>query len=198
MNNEQKDNIKKLSVTKIVYLVALLSFMGMIILYAGGTFVSPKIVSVKATNNSANVDHNHNSADMTVLAEIKSLESKINNNPDDLNSLLSLSHLLNDSGFYEKAIKNYKKYLLKSPNNVDVIIDMGVCYFQVGDYNSAILVMEKGISLNPKHQIAYFNLGIVNSAKGDVNKSKEYLMKAIKIDPNSNIGIKAQNLLDNH
>ena len=88
--------------------------------------------------------------------------------------------------------------MLKSPSSVDVIIDMGVCYYQVGDFNSAILTMEKGISLNPKHQIAHFNLGIVSSAKGDINKSKEYLKKAIKIDPNSDIGIKAQNLLDNH
>ena len=197
MNNEQNSIPKELSLTKIVYLVILLFFVGMIVLYAGGTFVSPK-VDVSVAMNTTTVDHNHNSADMTTLNEIKSLEAKVENNPDDLNAQLSLSHLLNDSGFYEKAIENYKKYLLKDPNNVDVIIDMGVCYFQVKDYNSAILVMEKGISINPKHQIAHFNLGIVNSAKGDISKSKEYLKKAINIDSNSDIGIKAQNLLDNH
>ncbi len=198
MNNEQNNNPKKISITKIVYLVVLLLFIGMVILYAGGTFVSPKVVVAKVENNSANVDHNHNSANMNTLNAIKSLEADVENNPEDLNAQLNLAHLLNDSGFYDKAIENYKKYLLKSPNNVDVIIDMGVCYYQVGNYNSAISTMEKGISLNPKHQIAHFNLGIVCSANGDISKSEEYLKKAINIDPNSDIGIKAQNLLDNH
>ncbi len=196
MKDVQNNNIKKISITKIVYLVVLLVFAGMVILYAGGTFVSPKVTSIDVANKK--VDHNHNSADMTTLNEIKLLETEVENNPNNLKAQLSLAHLLNDSGFYEKAIENYNKYLLKDPKSVDVIIDMGVCYFQIGDYNSAIVTMEKGIAINPKHQIAYFNLGIVNSAKGDNNKSKEYLKKAIKIDPSSDIGIKAQNLLDNY
>ncbi len=196
MNDVQNNNIKEFSITKIVYLVVLLAFAGMVILYAGGTFVSPKVTSIDVANKK--VDHNHNSADMTTLNEIKLLETEVENNPNNLKAQLSLAHLLNDSGFYEKAIENYNKYLLKNPKSVDVIIDMGVCYFQIGDYNSAIVTMEKGIAINPKHQIAYFNLGIVNSAKGDNNKSKEYLKKAIKIDPSSDIGIKAQNLLDNY
>jgi tetratricopeptide (TPR) repeat protein len=75
---------------------------------------------------------------------------------------------------------------------------MGVCYYQLGDLNSAIKTIESGILINPKHQIGHFNLGIVNSANGNNAKSKEYFEKAIKIDPNSDIGIKAKNLLDNH
>lgn len=189
------NNSKNISVVKLVYLVVFLLSLGMIILYAGGTFESPTVSNVKV---SASVDHNHGSANMNALSEIKTLEEKVLNNPNDLASLLNLAHLLNDSGFYEKAIINYKKYLLKNPQNVDVIIDMGVCYYQTGDYNSAIATMESGIKINPMHQIAHFNLGIVNSAKGDINKSDEYFAKAVKIDPNSDIGIKAKNLLDNH
>ncbi|MBU0473995.1 MAG: tetratricopeptide repeat protein [Bacteroidetes bacterium] len=170
----------------------------MIILYSAGTFDGPKVVEIENANNSENVAQNQNSHDLTSLNEIKFLEEKVKNNPEDLNSLLSLSHLLNDSGFYVKAIENYKKYLIKDPKNVDVIIDMGVCFYQLGNYNSAIETMESGILINPKHQIAHFNLGIVNSAKGNISKSQEYFEKAIKIDPNSDIGIKAKNLLDNH
>jgi len=198
MKKESSNNLQKISLTKIVYFVFFLSFIGMIILYATGTFKVPTISPNKTIDNSVNVDHNHGSADLTVLNEIKSLEVEIKSHPENLGALLSLSHLLNDSGFYGKAIENYKKYLNKSPNEVDVIIDMGVCYFQLGDHDSAIKAMEKGILINPKHQIAHFNLGIVNSSKGDIIRSQEYFRKAIKIDPNSDIGIKAQNLLDNH
>ncbi len=196
MKKESSNNLQKISITKIVYFVVFLLFIGMVILYAGGTFKVPTISPIKTIDNSANVDHNHGSADLTALNEIKSLEAELISHPENYGALLSLSHLLNDSGFYAKAIENYNKYLNKNPKEVDVIIDMGVCYFQLGDHDSAIKAMEKGISINPKHQIAHFNLGIVNSSKGDLNKSKEYFRKAIKIDPNSDIGIKAQNLLD--
>jgi len=195
------ENINKniaLSNTKIIYLVIFLLLVGMVILYAGGTFVTPKIDRTKVENNTSTNDNVHNSADMTALNEIKSLESMVSNNPNDLESLLKLSHLLNDSGFYQKAIENYNKYLEKNSTNVDVIIDMGVCYFQLGNYDTAIKTMEKGISLNPKHQIAHFNLGIVSSAKGDHDNAIKYWKNAVDINPTSNIGIKAQNLLDNH
>ncbi len=194
--NNNSDNSKTLSSVKLVYLLLFLSIIGVVILVAAGTFKAPSVSGVKppAMQN----DINHGSADMNALSQIMALEEKVKNNPNDLVSLLNLSHLLNDSGFFEKAILNYKKYLAKDPQNVDVIIDMGVCYYQTGDYDSAIKTMEKGIKINPKHQIANFNLGIINSAKGDISRSKEYFEKAVKLDPNSDIGIKAKDLLDNH
>ena len=195
MNKEKHDNIKTLGLVKIVYMLVFLAIIGLVILLVTGTFSSPRVAEVKSFSQ---VDENHGGANMNSLAEIQSLEEKVLNNPNDLGSLLSLSHLLNDSGFFDKAIVSYKKYLARDTKNVDVMIDMGVCYYQTGDYNSAIKAMEKGIEINPKHQIAHFNLGIVNSAKGDINKSKEYFAKAVKLNPNSDIGIKAQDLLDNH
>ncbi len=196
---ENRENIlKEFSATKIVYLIVALLLVGMVILYAGNTFRQPKVTSVEKVSNTKILDESNSSAEATILSEINSLEEKVNKNPEDLDALLSLSHLLNDSGFYKKAIESYNKYLVKIPDNVNVIVDLGVCYFQLGNYDSAIKTIERGISLNPKHQIAHFNLGIINSANGDIAKSKEYFKKAVKLDPNSEIGIKAQNLLDNH
>ncbi len=195
---ENRNKSIALSNTKIIYLVIFLLFVGMVILYAGGTFVTPKVDRSKVVKNTSANENVHNSADMTALNEIKSLESMVSNNPNDLESLLKLAHLLNDSGFYQKAIENYNKYLGKKSTDVDVIIDMGVCYFQLGNYDTAMRTMEKGISLNPKHQIAHFNLGIVSSAQGDHDNAIKYWNKAVEINPTSNIGTKAQSLLDNH
>jgi len=196
MENQNK-NIT-LGTTKLIYLIIFLLIVGMVVLIAGGTFVTPKVDRSKVVNNTPTNNNVHNSADMTALNEIKSLETMVSNNPNDLGSLLKLSHLLNDSGFFQKAIESYKKYLEKNPTNVDVIIDMGVCYYQLRNYDTAIKTMEKGISLDPKHQIAYFNLGIVNSAKGNHDEAVNYWKKAVEINPTSNIGNKAQSLLDNH
>ncbi len=198
MENKTSNNKQNISTVKIVYLVIFLLLVGMIILYAGGTFVTPKVDNSKVVNNTKANNQVRNSADMTALNEIKSLESNVKNNPNDLTALLKLAHLLNDSGFYQKAIDNYNKYLEEESNNVDVIIDMGVCYYQLGNYDAAIKTMEKGITLNPKHQIAHFNMGIVSSAKGDHDNALKFWKKAIDINPTSNIGIKAKDLLDNH
>ena len=201
MNNENKniETSKELSTTKIIYLVIALLFIGMVILLGSDTFNSPKVdLSVGNNVGQSNNEHIHNGADLSKLQEIKSLEEKVAAEPNNTDALLKLGHLLNDSGFYEKAIERYKSYLKIKPNEPDVIIDMGVCYYQLGDLNSAIKTMEGAIEIKPDHQIANFNLGIVNSAAGNHDKALDWWRKAVEIDPNSNIGKKAKDLLENH
>jgi len=189
-----KEN-KTLAPIKIIYLIILLMFFGMVILIASGTFRRPKREDSEIKKS---LENNVNSAEITAPNKISSLEVIVKNNPNDLNSLLQLAHLLNDSGFYNKAITNYKKYLEKDSTNVDILIDLGVCYYQLKDYSSAIKTMKKGVALNPKHQIANFNLGIVTATNGNNDEAIKYWQIAININPSSDIGKKAQNLLDNH
>ncbi len=193
MGNAKKH--KTLAPIKIVYLIILLLFLGIVILVASGTFNTPKINSDKIDKP---IKNDTSSAKVTALNKLNSLENIVKNNSDDLKSLLQLAHLLNDSGFYNKAITNYKKYLEKDSTNVDILIDMGVCYYQLEDYNSAIKTMKKGVALNPKHQIANFNLGIVTATNGNNDEAVKYWQIAVNINPSSDIGKKAQNLLDNH
>ena len=194
-----KGNISKRINTKyfgIIFLILII--IGFFILYFTNSFTSINI----SKSNTAKTEKQNNvvqqSSDLSALTEIQKLESIVKQNPDDFDTLLRLSHLLNDSGFYNKAISSYKKYLKKFPKNVDVIIDMGVCYYQLKDYNNAISTMLKGLKINPNHQIANFNLGIIYSAKGSHNTALNYWEKAYNINPNSDIGNKAKNLLDNH
>lgn len=186
---------KELDTTKLLYLVIGIIVIGFVILYASGTFDEPASVTV---NNQTPDDHIHSGADLSKVNEINALEAELKNNPNDLTKLAQLGHLLNDSGFYERAIEKYKMYLDIKPDDVDVLVDMGVCYFELNDYANAILAMEKGISINPKHQIGHFNLGIVNFSSGNREKAVEYWKKCIDLDPNSNIAQRAKELLNNN
>lgn len=188
---------KELSLTKIIYLVIFLIVIGMVILLGSDTFKSPQI-STNVDKSSMNDPHVHGSADMNKLQEIKDLEELVDTNPNDLESLLKLGHLLNDSGFYEKAIERYKSYLKVKPNDPDVIVDMGVCYHQLGKHGEAITAMESALKLEPDHQIANFNLGIVNISAGNHEEALNNWKRAVEIDPNSNIGKKAKSLLEQH
>jgi len=58
--------------------------------------------------------------------------------------------------------------------------------------------MTKALEYKPDHQIAHLNLGIVNLAASNVEKSKEWLRKAVDLNPNSEIGKRAQELLNSH
>lgn len=186
---------KELDTTKLLYFVIGIIIIGIVILYASGTFDEPAAVTV---TEQVPDDHVHSGADLTKVNEINALEEEVKNNPKDLTKIAQLGHLLNDSGFYERAIEKYKMYLEIKPDDADVLVDMGVCYFELKDYTNAISAMEKGISLNPKHQIGHFNLGVVNISSGNKEKAIEYWKKCIELDPNSNIAQRAKELLNNN
>lgn len=190
---------KEFSVTKLVYLALFLLIVGMVILLGSNTFKSPEVnSSLSAPGEQVNSNEVHGGADLTKLQEIMDIEKQIESNPANSELVLKLGHLLNDSGFYEKAIERYKDYLKKKPKDVDVLVDMGVCYYQLGDFNTAISTMKRAIELDPQHQIGNFNLGIVNLSAGNHDIALEYWKKAAEIDPTTNIGMKAKSLIEQH
>ena len=193
-NKVEGQQVKEIDSKKILVIAAIVIFGGFIILLAAGIFDRPP-----TTNVNSNVTQGQGSGvDLNSLQRINELEEKVKNNPDDKTSLLELAHLRNDSGFYEKAIEDYEKYLKMVPNDADVRVDMGVCYYNLRNFDAAIKSMTEALKYKPSHQIAHLNLGIVNLAAGNVEKSKEWLRKAVQIDPNSDAGKRAQELLSSH
>jgi tetratricopeptide (TPR) repeat protein len=190
---------KEISTIKLFYFLLFLVLIGMVILYAADTFTPLPGVSIAGNFNRApgTQEDPHSGADLSQLQKIKELETK-SANPENTDALLELGHLYNDSGFFEKAIETYKKYLTKYPQNADVIIDLGVCYFNIKNYDEAEKVMKSALLIKPDHQIGKFNLGIVNFSKGDVETAKKWWRECISINPNSEIAIKAKSLLESH
>ena len=155
--------------------------------------VNPPVMNQGQEQPNTNSGVNLNSMQM-----INDLEAKVKQNPEDYTSLLEMAHLKNDSGLFEAAIQNYKTYLDKNPKDADARVDMGVCYFNLKDFSNAIKEMETALKHVPNHQIALLNLGVVNLSAGNVEKSKEWLKKAYDLNPTSEVGKKAEQLLNNH
>ncbi len=189
-NNEEKllENKKILIISSFVVITFIIA------LIVSGVFDSGVQQSVMQMNNQPQ----DSGVNMANMQEIKNLENKVAANPEDLESTLHLAHLLQDSGLYEKAIVNYKKYLIKNPENADSRVDMAICYYNLNDYNTAIAEMEGALKYQPKHQIAHLNLGIVNLTARNIEASKEWFKKTVEIDPNSEAGKRAQELLTSH
>lgn len=188
-------NDKRFSTTKLIYIILVLFIIGMVILYSSDTFLSLPKSMLTGSNQMGDF---HKGADLSKLKQIQELEVKVNNNPEDMKSLLQLGHLYNDNGFYDKAVERYKSYLSRNPNEPDVLVDMGVCYFELNKFEDAIATMKKALVINPKHQIAHFNLGIVSFSSGQLDEAKNWWKKTIEINPVTEIAKKAEELLKSH
>lgn len=185
---------KILDSKKILLISAAILVVFVFALVASGVFDSGINESISTVNEQPTTG----GVDLSNLEEISQFEEKIKANPEDMESTLHLSHLLQDSGFYEKAITSYKKYLEKNPKNSDARVDMAICYYNLNDYLSAINEMETAIKYQPSHQLAHLNLGIVNLAAQNIDASKAAFRKAVELDPNSEAGKRAQELLNSH
>lgn len=177
---------------KMLLIISLVGIFAIVILITTGVFGGAEVEANNITQNS------NSGVNLNSLSEINALEETVANNPSDISSLLTLANLQQDSGLFEKAIINYKKYLDVNPSNPDARIDMGVCYFSLMDHENAIMEMERALEYNPTHQIGHLNLGVVNLNAGNIDVSKEWLNKAVEINPNSDAGKRAQDLLTSH
>jgi len=147
-----------------------------------------------------------------MIQEIEHLQHTVDENPRDEASLLKLANRLHDASMSNPtllmhAIDTYVRYLKLKPSDPNARVDLGICYFEMARvdtnngaslFSKAIQEMETAIRANPDHQPAAFNLGIVNLNAGNLERSTEWFTKAIKINPNSDLGKKAQQLVEQH
>jgi len=139
--------------------------------------------------------------------DIAPLENAARANPKDADAVLRLANALHDNGMLPRAIEHYKIYLSMHPENPDARVDLGICYDQMGMidslrsdqfYGLAINEMETALKGNPSHQPAAFNLGIVNLHRGSLEESNKWMKKAVAMNKNSDLGMRAQQILQQH
>ncbi|NPV10255.1 MAG: tetratricopeptide repeat protein [Ignavibacteria bacterium] len=195
ISEEKHSSAKKLELKHLFMIGLVVIGLGLILVYYA--FESSKAGDNQNTFNQTQIQ-NQPSVDLNAINEINRLEDELKNNPDDPEKLLRLAHLTHDSGFYEKAIGYYEKYLSFNPDDNDAEVDLGVCYFELKQYDKASNIFESVIQKNPKHQIAYLNLGIVNLNQGKVVEAKEYFQKCIALGEHTEAGHRAAELLKSH
>ncbi|MGK2876773.1 MAG: tetratricopeptide repeat protein [Nocardioides sp.] len=189
---KSNDEIDK---TKVIYVGLGILAILMFVLYSSGVFDT---VPTGQVNNVTAQPDASSGVNLANMQRINELENQVKANPEDAHLLLELAHLKNDSGLYENAILDYKKYLQTHEDDPDARIDMGVCYYNLRQYDQAKAEMQKALEYKPDHQIGHLNLGIVNLASGNLEESKKWLNKAVSLNPDNEIGKKAQELLQSH
>jgi tetratricopeptide (TPR) repeat protein len=135
------------------------------------------------------------------------LELAVRENPNDRQALLRLANALHDNGGWVRAIEVYKQYLALDPSNPDARVDMAVCYFELAKsdtlhgtalFDTAIKEMEAVVKRTSTHQPAVFNLGVINLTLGRMKESNRWFRRAVELDTTSELGRRAQNILEQH
>jgi hypothetical protein len=138
---------------------------------------------------------------------LEPLEAAVAAQPTDAAAVLRLANALHDNGMVPRAIDQYRRYLTMRPGDADARVDLGICYDQLGMVDSvradqyylqAIKEMETALKVTPNHQPAAFNLGIVNLHRGQLEESNAWLKKAVALNKSSELGMRAQQILQQH
>lgn len=143
-------------------------------------------------------DHEHDhsvSANMAALPQIEEMEKEIAVRPNDHDLILRLAGFLQQNGFLDKAIANYRKFLEKNPKNIDARVELAICYSENNNFPEATKVMQEALNQDPKHLDAHFHLGIIYLRAQNPETATEWFKKTYELSPNSTIGQRAKQLL---
>ena len=116
------------------------------------------------------------------MKEIKILQEKLKQNPDDLVSLEEYAILLSDIGENEEALKNFVFLNEKCPDNPKILYNIGIILEKLKYFDKAIVAYEKAYSLSNNDIDVMYNLANVYIAKKRYTEAEELLLKVISID----------------
>ncbi len=102
----------------------------------------------------------------------------LQNEPDDLNTILMTAHCSLDAGKYEEALKHYFRVEYESPGNVKVLRPIAWCYFMTGKFSEAESYFERlaVTGLTPFDRI---NMGHLALCQGHLHRASEYYLSAL-------------------
>jgi cytochrome c-type biogenesis protein CcmH/NrfG len=87
-------------------------------------------------------------------AMIAALESRLNQNPRDVEALVGLGRLYLQTGQMPKAIEFYKRALEVDSNNVSALSGMAMILAQAGHSDQALILFDRALAINPQVPMA--------------------------------------------
>lgn len=102
----------------------------------------------------------------------------LQNEPDDLSTILMTAHCCLDTGNYDEALKHYFKVEYESPGNVKVLRPIAWCYLMTGKFSEAEKYFERLATsgLTPFDKI---NMGHLALCQGYTHKAALEYMSAV-------------------
>jgi tetratricopeptide (TPR) repeat protein len=158
-------------------------------LVSGGTGTAPAASQVaEATSGAPSVD----------LNRISTLMETLNENPEDIETLLALGNEYYNGQEFETAANWFDKVLAVDPEHVEGLLARGAVSFNLGDSANAEKLWKQVVGIDPDNVEAHYDLGFLylNSATPDWEGVRSEWNKVIELDPGSDLAQTVQAHLD--
>lgn len=129
-------------------------------------------------------------------SEVQRLKELVNNNPDDVATIVRLGNMFYDLNDAAQAIVYYAQALRIDGNQPGVWTDLGTMYWRNGDVGFAERAYRQAIAISPGFGNAYLNLGLLcRDAKQDLRGASKLWKELIERYPQNPAATRARSLL---
>lgn len=135
---------------------------------------------------------------VTPGAEIARLQTRVAENPDDLDTLIVLAEILANSGRAAEAIPLFESATTRRPDDATLRLAFGRALLRTNSLFDAEIQLNRAIELDPGDQAAAFYLGQVHEGRGEegLEDARSWYQRAIDLNPDSLIADQARQALE--
>lgn len=110
-------------------------------------------------------------------------EMALQDNPQHLESHVSLVHVYQNMGQFDKAMQHYRAAMRLNPNDVNCHYNYAVLLVRQNKPAEAIAEFRRAAQINPKFAEAYNNLGYLLEKQGRLAEAQECYQQAVRLLP---------------
>jgi cytochrome c-type biogenesis protein CcmH/NrfG len=130
-----------------VFAVSVIGFL--LVIIGGGGFLLGRVTQHASVDT---VARDAGQGDETPM--IATLETRLNQNPRDVEALVGLGRIYLQTGQMPKAIEVYKRALEVDGNNVSALSGMAMILAQAGHSDQALILFDRALAINPQMPMA--------------------------------------------
>jgi len=110
-----------------------------------------------------------------------------------LEALYARALLVQNQGYADSAMIDYRTILDINPNHVDATYNTGYVHLLEKRFDEAIVWFSKAIQIDPQNHRAFHNRGLAYELKGDPKMATQDYKEALKIEPGFDLALKSLN-----
>ncbi|MDP2189440.1 MAG: tetratricopeptide repeat protein [Sphingobacteriaceae bacterium] len=110
-----------------------------------------------------------------------------------IEALYARGLLIQNQGYSDSALIDYKKILDINPKHIDATYNIGYVHLLEKRFDEAIVWFSKTIEIDPKSHRAFHNRGLAYELKGDSKMAVQDYKEALKIEPGFDLALKSLN-----
>ncbi len=95
------------------------------------------------------------------MAGVSAMMKKLQENPEDVESMRSLGMSFMDMRAWDKALSFWEMILQRNENDVMALNQKGFCLFELEKHSEAAALFERMLTLEQQNFHAHYNLGVI-------------------------------------